>query len=327
MWPLFLSAMARPVRVEYEDAVYHVTARGNERRAVFRCDVDREVFLTTVGQACGRFGTVIHAYCLMPNHYHLIVQTPRANLSRAVGWLQTTYTIRFNRRHRRTGHLVQGRFKAHLVEADSYAQSLVQYIHLNPVRPRDKRGVVPSERRGALDRYRWSSHRAYAGRCRAPEWLSLDWLGYWGRTMRVARRAYARSMAGAFGVRVRSPFEDLRGGLVLGGEGLWEKVRGLLDDRQGHEEIRWRTRADEQMVRRQVVDMVDRETDARVRIWMRVQLGGERSADLARELGYADGSGILRVIQRLESRARQDADLAARLEATRRRVEMSSVKS
>ncbi len=99
----------------------------------------------------------------MPNHYHLLLQTPRANLSASVGWLQTTYSVRFNRRHRRSGHLFQGRFKAHLVEADAYAQQLVQYIHLNPVRPRDRRQPLPAERRKDLAGYAWSSHRAYAG--------------------------------------------------------------------------------------------------------------------------------------------------------------------
>lgn len=319
--------MARPIRVEYEDAVYHVTARGNERREIFRCDPDRELFLATIGQVCARFGTVIDAYCLMPNHYHLIVRTPRANLSRAIGWLQTVYTIRFNRLHRRTGHLVQGRFKAHLVEADSYAQTLVPYIHLNPVRPRDKRALVPPERRGWLDRYPWSSHRAYAGRCRAPEWLSLEWLSYWGRTLQEARRAYVHSMAGFFGARVVSPFENLRGGLALGSEALWEKIRGLLADREGHEEIRWRRQSDELVVRRRVADMLEQERDTRIRIWMRVQLGGQRATDVARELGYADGSGVLRVVQRLESRAHRDADLAAKLDTVRREVLVSGIKS
>lgn len=319
--------MARPIRVEYEDAVYHVTARGNERREIFRCDPDRELFLKTVGQACAKFGTVVHAYCLMPNHYHLIVRTPRANLSRAVGWLQTVYTIRFNRLHRRTGHLVQGRFRAHLVEADSYARRLVPYIHLNPVRPREKRALVPPERRRSLDRYPWSSHRAYAGRCEAPEWLSLEWLSYWGRTVQEARREYVRSMAEFFGARMVSPLLDLRGGLALGSDALWEKIRGLLEAREGQEEIRWRKQSDHVVVRRRIAEMVDRETDTRIRIWMRVQLGGERATDVAREFGYADGSGVSRVIQRLESRARRDVGLASKLSAARQEILVSNVKS
>jgi REP element-mobilizing transposase RayT len=120
--------MARPLRVEYPGAVYHVTARGNERRKTFRDDLDRQCFLETLVEAVEQFGLRLHGFCLMPNHYHLLVETPQANLSRGIGWLQTTYSVRFNRRHRRSGHLFQGRFKAHLVEADSYAKTLLRYL-------------------------------------------------------------------------------------------------------------------------------------------------------------------------------------------------------
>ena len=116
-----------------ENAVYHVTARGNERKDIYRDPADRQRFLETLEEAVDRFGLVVHAYCLLGNHYHLLLQTPRANLTGALGWLQATYSIRFNRRHKRSGHLFQGRFKAHLVEADLYARQLVKYIHLNPV--------------------------------------------------------------------------------------------------------------------------------------------------------------------------------------------------
>ncbi len=129
--------MARPIRVEFEGAAYHATARGNERKPIYRDDRDRERFLETLEETVKRFGFVIHTYCLMPNHFHLLARTPRANLSHAAGWLQTTYSIRFNRRHRRSGHLYQGRFKAHLVEEDAYARELIKYIHLHPVRPKN----------------------------------------------------------------------------------------------------------------------------------------------------------------------------------------------
>src|SRR5271154_2988041 len=153
--------MARPLRVEFAGALYHVTARGNERRPVYRDDEDRRMFLATLGQACDEFGLRIHAYCLMPNHYHLLVETPRANLSRSIGWFQTTYTVRFNRRHRRSGHLFQGRFKAHVIDAEDYARQLVCYVHLNPVRPRDKNAMVPADGR------RWLSG---AGAAIWPTW-------------------------------------------------------------------------------------------------------------------------------------------------------------
>lgn len=108
--------MARLIRVEYLGAVYHVTARGNKRRRSFSDDVDRRQFLGTLAQAVEEQGLRLHGYCLMPNHYHLLVETPRGNLSRGIGWLQSTYTACYNRRHRRSAHRFQGRFKAHLVE-------------------------------------------------------------------------------------------------------------------------------------------------------------------------------------------------------------------
>jgi REP element-mobilizing transposase RayT len=130
-WPLvcWQSPMSRKVRVEFEGAVYHVMARGNERKPTFRDDRDRERFWDALREATERFGLLVHAYCLMPNHYHLVIETLRANLNQAMGWLQTTYTMRFNRRHRRAGHLFQGRYKAQLVDAVEYGQWLVRYVH------------------------------------------------------------------------------------------------------------------------------------------------------------------------------------------------------
>lgn len=319
--------MARPIRVEYANAVYHVTARGNEGKAIYRDDRDRHRFLETLEQATQRFALVVHACCLMPNHYHLLVQTPRANLSAAAGWFQTTYTVRFNRRHHRSGHLYQGRFKAHLVEADAYARQLIEYIHLNPVRPRDKRKPIPPERKGELAKYRWSSHRAYAGllKGRPPAWLCLDWLSYFGRTPRTAQREYRREIAAMFGQVCRSPWEDLRHGLVLGGEELWNKARALLASSQGQEEIRWRGRADADEVSRTIETLVEQESDRRVAIWLRVRLGGQRMTDVARDYGYRDGSGVHRVVQRIEQRAKKDRVLARRMQAFAKHV--SSVKS
>ena len=318
--------MARPIRVEYANAVYHVTARGNERKAIYRDDADRRRFLETIDEAVERFGLLIHCYCLMPNHYHLLVETPRANLSASAGWLQTTYSVRFNRRHRRSGHLFQGRFKAHLVEEDVYARELIKYIHLNPVRPRNKRKPIPSDRKGALTRYRWSSHRAYAGLDKTREpWLCLDWLSYFGRRRRAAQGEYRRQIDRLFGQVIRPPWEDLRQGLVLGGDALWQKVRGLIAERKGDEEIRWRRRADAQEVSRVVARLVSEESDRRVAIWLRVRLSGERMTSVAADYGYRDGSGVHRVVQRLEQRAQVDRALARHLKGLAE--EVSSVKS
>ncbi len=322
--------MPRPVRVEYPDAVYHVTARGNERRAIYRQDDDRRAFLATLGEAVTRFGLLVHAYCLMPNDYHLLVQTPRANLSADVGWLQTTYSIRFNHHHQRSGHLFQGRYKAHLVEADEYAAELIKYIHVNPVRPRDKRKPIPAERRAELERYPWSSHRAYAGRIgakRIEPWLCLDWLSYFGRTKRLAHVVYRRQIAVLFSQAVGSPFETLRGGLVLGGDALWKKACRLIERSPVQEELRWRRRAEATQWARQVAAMAGREPDRRVQIWLRVRVAGERITDVARAYGYADSSGAWRVVQRLERSAKRDRGLDMKLKKLRREAELSNVRS
>ena len=130
--------MARKARVEFGGAIYHVLDRGDRREAIFRDDADRERFLATLGEGCGRTGWRVHAWVLMSNHYHLLLETPQANLVAGMRWFQTTSTVRFNRRHRLSGHLFQGRYKAVVVDPGQrgYFATLSDYIHLNPVRAR-----------------------------------------------------------------------------------------------------------------------------------------------------------------------------------------------
>ena len=141
--------MARPLRIEFEGALYHVTSRGNARQAIFLDDEDRERFLERLGKVVDRFGWLCHAYCLMTNHYHLLLETPAANLSRGMQLLNGTFTQAFNRRHGRVGHVLQGRFKGILVEKESHLLELARYVVLNPVRA----GVVRHPRE-----YGWSSY-------------------------------------------------------------------------------------------------------------------------------------------------------------------------
>ena len=143
--------MARPLRIEFPGALYHVTARGNARAPIFLEDADRQLLLATLGDAHERHGWLCHAYCLMPNHYHLLLGTPEANLSQGMRQLNGLYTQRFNRRHDRVGHVFQGRFKGILVERGAHLLELARYIVLNPVRA----GIV-----ACAEAYRWSSLRA-----------------------------------------------------------------------------------------------------------------------------------------------------------------------
>ncbi|HUJ11618.1 MAG TPA: transposase [Verrucomicrobiae bacterium] len=292
--------MARPIRVEFAGAVYHVTARGNERRAIFRDDQDRRRFLQTVGEMVEEFGVRVLAYCLMPNHYHLVVSTPLGNLSQALGWLQVTYTVRFNRRHRRSGHLFQGRFKAQLVEADEYARWLVEYVHLNPVRTRQRVGPIPVEQAAELARYEWSSHRDYAGLRKKPAgWLCLDWLRYWDENVADAQREYRRAMGRWFSEAVPSPWTELRSGLVLGGEALLGKAHELIGKKKGQDEARWTVVEQASAMRDRVRESVKDESDE-IKIWARIHLGRERRVVVAREFGYRDGSGVTHLLKKLE---------------------------
>ncbi len=307
--------MARPIRVEFPGAIYHVTARGNERRRVFFGEEDCRLFLRTLGEACGQFRVRAHAWCLMPNHYHLVVETPEPNLSRAMGWLQTTFTVRYNRRHRRCGHLFQGRFKAVVVDADAHARWLVCYVHLNPVRGRRNGAVVFTGDWDDLEAHPWSSHRYYRGEGGWPDWQCLDWLGYWHPSRRKeAHRLYRNHICDVMGQpEMKAPWDSVRGGLVLGGDDLWVRVKGLVADKQGSEETRWKGRASAEGRQERVRELCGEETDWRWRIWLRVRLGGERPVDVGRDLGYRNGAGVLEVVKRLEARAAHDPTTRSKL--------------
>ena len=157
--------MVRPLRIEYPGAVYHVTARGDRREPIAKDDIDRAGFLAVVGQALERFDAHAWAYCLMGNHYHLLIRTREANLSRLMRHINGVYTQTFNRRHQLTGHLFQGRFKAILVDSNSYLLEVCRYVDLNPVRA----NMVERP-----DAYRWSSYRALIGLAGMPDWLDAQ---------------------------------------------------------------------------------------------------------------------------------------------------------
>jgi REP element-mobilizing transposase RayT len=159
--------MARPLRIEYEGAVYHVTSRGNARSDIYLDDHDREMFLEVLAHVVERFGWRCHAYCLMDNHYHLMIETPKANLSQGMRQLNGVYTQRFNRVHGRVGHIFQGRFKAIVVDKDAYLLELSRYIVRNPVAA----GIVQD-----VSDWVWSSYRATAGEEKTPPFLTTDWL-------------------------------------------------------------------------------------------------------------------------------------------------------
>lgn len=242
--------MARLLRVDRPGLWYHLTARGNEQRTTFRDERDREHFLELLAQWVERFRIRLHAYVLMPNHYHLLCQTTEGNLSQAMQWLNVSYSVWFNRRHQRAGHLFQGRFRSVIVDPQTWALGLSRYIHLNPVRVRalglhktaqrtQRQGLSqkPSpemlrERLQHLRQYRWSSYGAYAGYNKAPAWLCCVTVLSFGGGRAEQRATHYRQyveQAVREGYAER-PWEGLVGRSILGGrdfiEELIERARG-----------------------------------------------------------------------------------------------------
>jgi len=211
--------MARPLRIEYPGAFYHVTSRGNEQKDVFRSRTDREKFLSYLDSATQRYNAVIHAYCLMNNHFHLILETPTGNLSQIMRHINGAYTTYFNVKRKRSGHLFQGRFKAILVEADEYAAELSRYIHLNPVRA----GIATKP-----EDYQWSSYRYFIGQDKAPEWLKTGFiLDYFGKRTTEAAKKYRAFIEDLIGKEYESPLQGTIGASILGSAGFVEEITAI----------------------------------------------------------------------------------------------------
>jgi REP element-mobilizing transposase RayT len=207
--------MARAWRVQYEGALYHVLSRGNQRQAIFLDDEDRGRFLDTIGEMAERFAVEVCAYVLMDNHYHLLLGTPEANLSRAMQWLGVAYTSRFNVKHQRNGHLFQGRFKSILVQNDAYLLQLSYYIHANPLRARMVK---------RLSECRWSSYPAYAYGRKHPAWLKTERILAQLINAPDLHKAY-RENNRRYAKEAEQVWEGLRHGLILGTERFVESIK------------------------------------------------------------------------------------------------------
>jgi len=219
--------MARPLRIEFAGALYHITSRGDRREDIYLDDDDRVCFLDVLAEVCDRFNWACHAYCLMSNHYHLLVETHEPTLGRGMRQLNGVYTQRFNRTHARVGHVFQGRYKAILVEKDSYLLELARYIVLNPVRA----GMVSSARD-----WPWSSYRATADGRNQPTWLNVQWLlSAFDSKRSAAGLAYRRFVSE--GRRKPSPWGELKQQTYLGSDAFVEAMQAKVDDHADLDEI------------------------------------------------------------------------------------------
>jgi putative transposase len=209
----YACAMTRPLRIEFDGALYHVTARGNRRGAIFRTDSDRMVWLSLLGKTCARFNFLVHAYCQMTNHYHMVVETVDGRLARGMRHLNGSYSQYFNRQHELVGHLFQGRYTAILCQRETYLMALSRYVVLNPVRA--KLVSQPVE-------WPWSSYRAIIGLHNAPSWLQHElMLAQFDTHQYSARRAYEEFVLK--GIGEPSPLDAVKNGLLLGDDDFCEK--------------------------------------------------------------------------------------------------------
>ena len=338
--------MARPLRIEQPGGWYHVTARGNERKAIYRDKRDRQRFLEVLVEMVGRFRVRLHGFVLMDNHYHLLLELSESNLSRAVQWLNVSYSVWFNRRHGRNGHLFQGRFKSVAVSPEEWALALSRYVHLNPVRVQmlslsktdqstQQVGLSPApnavqvrERIARLRRYRWSSYRAYIGLERAPEWLECSTvLGLGGGAQARQRRQYRDYVETAVREGLeKSPWESVQEQVVLGGAtflaGLRKYVGGdeqeqrgarrLLVERPPFEAV---IAAVEKVKRRKWADFRDQygDTGRDMALYLGRRLCGLKLAELAEVVGLRNYGVVATNTKRYERRLAQDRAEKARM--------------
>lgn len=215
--------MTRPLRIEYSGAFYHITSRGNKRLPIFENDLDRKHFLNVLADACATYNWRCHAYCLMNNHYHLLIETLEANLAEGMRNLNGIYTQDFNYHHNTVGHLLQGRYKAFLIEAEIYLQEVVRYVVLNPVRAK----LVNKP-----ERWKWSNYAATAGLISPPKFLTVDTtLKSFSKIITKAQKQYSEFVHQ--GVGQPSPFTEVSADTILGSPqfiaATWDKTKSAKE--------------------------------------------------------------------------------------------------
>lgn len=329
------SSMARKLRVAYAGAIYHVTLRGVERRELFADSADRERMLEQLAHGVELDGVRLYLFCLMTNHVHLLVETPRANLSQFMHRLETGYTVYFNMRHRRAGHLMQGRFVAVLVEGDEYLLKLSRYIHLNPVQVGTVRQKQLRERIKILRRYRWSSYQGYIGRAKRHELVTYGpILDLVSNRVHGGARAYRRFVESGL-VESDDEFKQVmeESSLSLGDEEFRERIRDMYLDmvqaRKRPEDVSLRAahrRLVPEVIRKEVLINLGISADAlaqrRRGSWgrpvfarMLCVYGGLSQREVAELLGIKTGAAVSLQLLRLKQKTEVDRSLRRQVAA------------
>jgi putative transposase len=321
--------MARPLRIEYAGAFYHVMNRGNRSEDIFQSTYDREKFFDYLATIVERFSIKVHTYCLMTNHYHLLVETAEPNLSTAIKWLNGSYATYSNTKRQKWGHLFQGRFKSIVVEADEYLKHLSRYIHLNPVRA--KLSESPYE-------YQWSSYAAFIGKAQPPEWLETGWLlSCFGKNQKESRGNYRQFVEGVDVMSVKNPSDDLTGGLILGNPDFvtWVK-KTFLGDKDETSEFPQLRKLKPRLAPETIVGEVCREFGVKkdtiigkgaklnvvrdLAIYLSKRHSGNTCKALGQYYGQVSGAAITMAFNRIQTAIDSDKGLKRRMSRIQKRI-------
>jgi len=309
--------MGRPVRIEYAGALYHITSRGNERRKIFLETGDRIKFLDLLRDYHDRYGILIHAYVLMDYHYHLILETPRRNLLKIMHGINSAYTNHFNRSHKRVGHLLQGRYRAILVDRDRYLLPLSRYVHLNPVRA------------GLLKRpegYLWSSYRGYVGK-EKEDWMEYGWVqSQFGERRRRAAWEYRIYVEEGLREEDGNPLKDVYGQVMLGGKEFIGRIKGGLKGKRLSAGIVERKRLFEHPSVEQILRKVEKVFGMReeellekgsrlnvarkVTIYLAQRYAGLSNREIGDRFGGIEASGVSKAVSRVREEIVSDEKLS-----------------
>jgi REP element-mobilizing transposase RayT len=299
--------ISRPLRIEYPGAYYHVIQRGNERGAIFTSDRDRKRFLTYLEDLTVRYHIIIHTYCLMENHYHLLTETPEANLSKAMHTLNTSYTAYYNKRRGRIGHLFQGRYKSILVQGDGYLHHLSRYIHLNPVRA----NLVKDPKD-----YVWSSYRSFISKAMNIPWLKTNFiLSNFDKDIQKARGLYKKFVLEGIGKELSEVRNNLQAGFILGNGDFFQWVRDtFIQNRQDDEEIpvlrQLRVRITPEKIKETVDEEIKNQKVARkLGIYLSHKHTGRRLKEIAGFFGKIGDTGVSQIYNRVEKARERDKSL------------------
>lgn len=303
--------MARPLRISYPGAFYHVISRGNERRDIFKSRSDREKFLSYLESATRRYSARIHAYCLMGNHYHLLMETPDGNLSQIMHHINGAYTTYSNTKLQKVGHLFQGRYKAILVDRDEYAKELSRYIHLNPVR---------SNAVDTPEAYDWSSYPYFIGGEKAPEWLILDFiLGYFGENISDAQKDYRQFVNDGIEMEDKSPLDNVTGSTILGSVDFVNEIKDkYLKDKKGDRNLP----ALKEFSDRPAIEDIEKEVESvfgtdnslskKVKLYFCHKYSGKKLKEIGAHFGISE-SGVSQSSHRISSMLQADKKLSEQI--------------